>query len=204
MLLDKESAAAAMLEKSGVACGPLLDALSTRLNKGEGTQKLEAGKRATASKSLRDLIEKSFEKMSARGAERAEAVDFLLAAAEFGETGLKSDLRQAGATAATLDKASASRAATGEALGEPKSSGAAASKAGSKMLEKFSRDLTAAAAAGELMPVVGRDEEVRRVIQTLLRKSKNNPVLVGDPGTGKTAIVKVSRSVSPLVMFLSR
>ena len=40
------------------------------------------------------------------------------------------------------------------------------------------------------MPVVGRDEEVRRVIQTLLRKSKNNPVLVGDPGTGKTAIVE--------------
>src|SRR6266498_1164018 len=71
VLLDKESLLAAMLEKSGVACGPLLSALSTRLNKGEGTHKLEPGKRATASRSLRDLIEKSFEQMDARGAERA-------------------------------------------------------------------------------------------------------------------------------------
>lgn len=190
VLLDKESSLAAMLEKSGVACGPLLDVLSTRLNKGERISKLEAGKRATASRSLRDLIEKSFAKMDARGAERAEPVDFLSAAAEFGEDSLKDDLRQAGVTAATLNKAETSRAASGEALGEKKSAPGAAAKGGTKLLEKFSRDLTAAAAAGELMPVVGRDEEVRRVIQTLLRKSKNNPVLVGDPGTGKTAIVE--------------
>ena len=58
------------------------------------------------------------------------------------------------------------------------------------MLDRFGRDLTAAAATGELMPVVGRDDEVRQLIQTLLRKTKSNPVLVGDPGTGKTAIVE--------------
>ena len=58
------------------------------------------------------------------------------------------------------------------------------------MLDRFGRDLTAAALAGELMPVVGRDDEVRQLIQTLLRKTKSNPVLVGDPGTGKTAIVE--------------
>jgi ATP-dependent Clp protease ATP-binding subunit ClpB len=61
---------------------------------------------------------------------------------------------------------------------------------GIKILERFGRDLTAAAAAGELMPVIGRDEEIRRLVQTLLRKSKNNPVLVGDPGTGKTAVAE--------------
>ena len=61
---------------------------------------------------------------------------------------------------------------------------------GAKMLDRFGRDLTAAALAGELMPVVGRDDEVRQLIQTLLRKTKSNPVLVGDPGTGKTAIVE--------------
>ncbi len=187
VMLDKESPLAAMLEKSGVACKPLLDALSTRLNKSEGTHKLEAGKRPSASRSLRELIEKSFEKMSARGAERAEPVDFLMAAVESGETVLKDDLRQAGVTSAAVDKASGSRAAAGEALGEPKSASAPRSN---KLLERFSRDLTAAAVAGELMPVVGRDEEIRRVIQTLLRKSKNNPVLVGDPGTGKTAVVE--------------
>jgi len=57
-------------------------------------------------------------------------------------------------------------------------------------LSKFGRDLTEAAEAGKLDPVIGRDEEIRRVIQVLSRRTKNNPVLIGEPGTGKTAIVE--------------
>ncbi|MDI9387818.1 MAG: Clp protease N-terminal domain-containing protein, partial [Synergistota bacterium] len=57
-------------------------------------------------------------------------------------------------------------------------------------LEKYGRDLVAAARAGKLDPVIGRDEEVRRVVRILSRKTKNNPVLIGDPGVGKTAIVE--------------
>ena len=57
-------------------------------------------------------------------------------------------------------------------------------------LEKYGRDLTNAAAEGKLDPVIGRDEEVRRVIQVLSRRTKNNPVLIGEPGVGKTAIVE--------------
>jgi ATP-dependent Clp protease ATP-binding subunit ClpB len=57
-------------------------------------------------------------------------------------------------------------------------------------LDKFGRDLTAEAEAGRLDPVIGRDEEIRRVIQVLSRRTKNNPVLIGDPGVGKTAIVE--------------
>jgi ATP-dependent Clp protease ATP-binding subunit ClpB len=57
-------------------------------------------------------------------------------------------------------------------------------------LEKFGRDLTALAEQGKLDPVIGRDDEVRRVIQVLSRRTKNNPVLIGDPGVGKTAIVE--------------
>jgi ATP-dependent Clp protease ATP-binding subunit ClpB len=57
-------------------------------------------------------------------------------------------------------------------------------------LEKFGRDLTEAAESGKLDPVIGRDEEIRRVIQVLSRRTKNNPVLIGDPGVGKTAIVE--------------
>ncbi len=57
-------------------------------------------------------------------------------------------------------------------------------------LEKYGRDLVAMARAGKLDPVIGRDEEVRRVIRILSRKTKNNPVLIGDPGVGKTAIVE--------------
>ena len=57
-------------------------------------------------------------------------------------------------------------------------------------LEKYGRDLVADARAGRLDPVIGRDSEIRRVIQILSRKTKNNPVLIGDPGVGKTAIVE--------------
>src|SRR6266513_2129814 len=57
-------------------------------------------------------------------------------------------------------------------------------------LEKFGRDLTQAAEEGKLDPVIGRDEEIRRVIQVLSRRTKNNPVLIGDPGAGKTAIAE--------------
>ncbi len=57
-------------------------------------------------------------------------------------------------------------------------------------LEKYARDLTALAASNKLDPVIGRDEEIRRVIQVLSRRTKNNPVLIGEPGVGKTAIVE--------------
>ncbi|HMC51357.1 MAG TPA: type VI secretion system ATPase TssH, partial [Acidimicrobiales bacterium] len=57
-------------------------------------------------------------------------------------------------------------------------------------LERFGRDLTEEARKGKLDPVIGRDEEIRRVIQVLSRRTKNNPVLIGEPGVGKTAIVE--------------
>src|SRR5690349_20849369 len=57
-------------------------------------------------------------------------------------------------------------------------------------LERYGRDLTEAAALGKLDPVIGRDDEIRRVIQVLSRRTKNNPVLIGEPGVGKTAIVE--------------
>ena len=63
-------------------------------------------------------------------------------------------------------------------------------EATAEALEKFGRDLTADAREGKLDPVIGRDEEIRRVIQVLSRRTKNNPVLIGDPGVGKTAIVE--------------
>src|SRR5208337_3605258 len=57
-------------------------------------------------------------------------------------------------------------------------------------LQKYGRDLTQLAEQGKLDPVIGRDEEIRRVIQGLSRRTKNNPVLIGEPGVGKTAIVE--------------
>src|SRR5690606_19004561 len=57
-------------------------------------------------------------------------------------------------------------------------------------MKKYARDLTEAAREGKLDPVIGRDEEIRRTIQILARRTKNNPVLIGEPGTGKTAVVE--------------
>ena len=57
-------------------------------------------------------------------------------------------------------------------------------------LKRYARDLTAAAAEGKIDPVIGRDEEIRRIMQVLSRRTKNNPVLIGEPGVGKTAIVE--------------
>ena len=57
-------------------------------------------------------------------------------------------------------------------------------------LEKYTRDLTALARRGKIDPVIGRDEEIRRVMQVLSRRTKNNPVLIGEPGVGKTAIAE--------------
>jgi ATP-dependent Clp protease ATP-binding subunit ClpB len=63
-------------------------------------------------------------------------------------------------------------------------------EAGLEALKKYARDLTAAAAEGKIDPVIGRDEEIRRAIQVLSRRTKNNPVLIGEPGVGKTAIAE--------------
>ena len=64
-------------------------------------------------------------------------------------------------------------------------------------LEKYGTDLTALARAGKIDPVIGRDQEIRRVLQVLSRRTKNNPVLIGEPGVGKTAICLLYTSPSP-------
>jgi ATP-dependent Clp protease ATP-binding subunit ClpB len=77
-----------------------------------------------------------------------------------------------------------------EAMRKGRRADSASAEAGYDALEKYARDLTAAAGEGKLDPVIGRDEEIRRTIQVLSRRTKNNPVLIGEPGVGKTAIVE--------------
>jgi ATP-dependent Clp protease ATP-binding subunit ClpB len=102
-------------------------------------------------------------------------------AADAGPTG--SALRQAGATRQALDAALPTVRGDGKVTTpDPENTFQA--------LEKFGTDLTAVARAGKLDPVIGRDSEIRRVIQVLSRRTKNNPVLIGDPGVGKTAVVE--------------
>jgi ATP-dependent Clp protease ATP-binding subunit ClpB len=107
---------------------------------------------------------------------------FVLAALDDkGEVGAA--LKSTGATRPSLE------AAIGKMRGGEKVDDANAEE-NRQALEKYCIDLTARAASGKLDPVVGRDEEIRRVIQVLQRRTKNNPVLIGEPGVGKTAIVE--------------
>nr|WP_211331862.1 ATP-dependent chaperone ClpB [Inmirania thermothiophila] len=92
-------------------------------------------------------------------------------------------LRECGATKAVLEKA-VEALRGGEAVTDPEAEEAR------QALERYTVDLTERAAQGKLDPVIGRDEEIRRTIQVLSRRTKNNPVLIGEPGVGKTAIVE--------------
>jgi ATP-dependent Clp protease ATP-binding subunit ClpB len=92
-------------------------------------------------------------------------------------------LAEAGATPQKLNRAI-------EGLRKGRKADSAAAEDSYQALEKYAQDLTAAAREGKLDPVIGRDEEIRRTIQVLSRRTKNNPVLIGEPGVGKTAIVE--------------
>lgn len=92
-------------------------------------------------------------------------------------------LEKAGANKGSLEKA-IEQLRGGEQVNDPNAEG------NRQALDKFTIDLTALAESGKLDPVVGRDEEIRRTIQVLQRRTKNNPVLIGEPGVGKTAIVE--------------
>jgi ATP-dependent Clp protease ATP-binding subunit ClpB len=107
---------------------------------------------------------------------------FVLASFEDKHT-LAKLLKDAGASKAAIEKA-IEQVRGGEAVNDPQ----AEEKRGA--LEKYTIDLTARASAGKLDPVIGRDDEIRRTVQVLARRTKNNPVLIGEPGVGKTAIVE--------------
>ncbi|MGI4981523.1 MAG: AAA family ATPase, partial [Janthinobacterium lividum] len=195
LLLDGDgSSLRPTLERKGVVFPALLDELSRRAD-ALSAQRLDDGRRPLASQALRTVLAESFDIAAKHGRESAEPVDVLEAALTGeGSNELRNDFRKAGFTVDALEQPAAPAPAVATSGGTATAPAAKAAEgdlaSGPKMLEKFGRDLTAAAAAGELMPVVGRDDEVRQLIQTLLRKTKSNPVLVGDPGTGKTAIVE--------------
>lgn len=106
----------------------------------------------------------------------------LIAIAKEGGDAAKA-LKDAGANAAALEAAA-------QAMRKGKTADSASAEEGYDALKRYARDLTQAARDGKLDPVIGRDEEIRRTIQVLSRRTKNNPVLIGEPGVGKTAIVE--------------
>jgi ATP-dependent Clp protease ATP-binding subunit ClpB len=192
-LLDHESSLFALLERNGIAVDALLDALAARLNQSV-SGKLETGRRPVASKALRNLLEQSFANASERKSPSVDPIDVVLAAVDQSITDLRDDvrkdLREAGVTKESVEKIEGTRRTLSETYQPEKQERGRGVPSPEKMLERYGRDLTAEAAAGKIDPVIGRDDEIRSMIQTLLRKTKNNPVLVGDPGVGKTAVVE--------------
>ncbi|MGH2918111.1 MAG: ATP-dependent chaperone ClpB, partial [Solirubrobacteraceae bacterium] len=182
-LLDQEGGVVApVLGKIGVAPEALradvsaaLDELPTLSNESEPTMSAEL--LATLRGAEREMRELKDEYVS------AEHVLLALAGNTDPPTPAGQALRAAGATRARLLQALAdvrgSHRVTDQSPEEK-----------IQALERYGRDLTEAAADGKLDPVIGRDDEIRRVIQVLSRRTKNNPVLIGEPGVGKTAIVE--------------
>src|SRR6188472_292360 len=132
---------------------------------------------AQPSAALRKVLQDSEQEMKRKGDEYISTDHFLLALTD----------RASGVADLLPDRGSLEKAIT-EVRPRPVTS--PEPETTTQALEKFGRDLTAAAEAGKLDPVIGRDEEIRRVIQVLSRRTKNNPVLIGDPGVGKTAIAE--------------
>ena len=159
-----------ILEKSGANPSGVRSATEQRLAslpRIEGAQQQPA-----ASRALRETLERAFGEAEALKDDYVAVEHFLLALSD----------------AAGLDRSAILKALVevrgGQSVTSPDAEGTY------EALRKFGRDLTELAERGKLDPVIGRDEEVRRVIQVLSRRTKNNPVLIGEPGVGKTAIVE--------------
>ncbi len=180
LLADADSGTASLLARAGVNVNPLrtaLDQAIKRLPQVQGT-----GGEITLSKELTNLINLTDKAASKRGDQFISSDLFLLALADDkGEAGRL--LKEYGGKKDALDAA-----ITAVRGGEAVNSQDVEQKR--EALAKYCLDLTERARQGKLDPVIGRDDEIRRAIQVLQRRTKNNPVLIGEPGVGKTAIVE--------------
>jgi ATP-dependent Clp protease ATP-binding subunit ClpB len=139
---------------------------------------LSGGEEPRMSSALAQVLRQAEKEMAKLGDEYISTEHLLLALSE-----------SASSVAETLPDRAALEGAIAEVRGPHKVTSPSPEDS-VQALEKFGRDLTSEARGGKLDPVIGRDEEIRRVIQVLSRRTKNNPVLIGDPGVGKTAIVE--------------
>jgi ATP-dependent Clp protease ATP-binding subunit ClpB len=182
LLDDPEGLAAGLIDRSGGHSREALSAVEAALAKrpkvgGSGAGQLYLD---PALARVFDTAEKSGEKA---GDSFVTAERLLLALAIEKDSEAGKILSKAGVTPQNLNAAI-------EALRKGRTADSASAENAYDALKKYARDLTQAARDGKLDPVIGRDEEIRRTIQVLSRRTKNNPVLIGEPGVGKTAIVE--------------
>jgi ATP-dependent Clp protease ATP-binding subunit ClpB len=180
LLAQADGGAASLVQRAGgnpVALKKALDQAIQRLPKVEG-----APGEVHVSKELAALLNVADKEAQKRADQFIASEMFLLAACgDKGETGRV--LKAAGVTRAALEKAIEQVRGGASVSGQ-------ADESQRQALAKYTLDLTDRARQGKLDPVIGRDDEIRRCIQILQRRTKNNPVLIGEPGVGKTAIVE--------------
>src|SRR6201981_1844579 len=182
LLEDKEGIVPPVLEKVGIGAQAVLSEVYgqiERLPKVSG----EGATQAAMSPALTQLIERAFKEASNFKDEYVSTEHLLLAATQAKKDAAQQILAQHGATYDAILKALTSVRGSQKVTDQNP-------EAKYQALERYARDLTEQARRGKLDPVIGRDEEISRVVQVLSRRTKNNPVLIGEPGVGKTAIVE--------------
>ncbi len=179
-LLDQESLAGRILDKAGVSPPALKTAVDSYL--GQQPSLTNVPDSVFLGKGLNALLDRAETLKQSYGDSFISIEHLLLALADDGRCG-RQLLSQAGTDTSRL-KTAINAVRGSQKVTDQNPEGTYES------LEKYGRDLTSAARDGKLDPVIGRDEEIRRTIQILSRRTKNNPVLIGEPGVGKTAIVE--------------
>jgi ATP-dependent Clp protease ATP-binding subunit ClpB len=181
LLDDDQGLAAGLINSAGgnpKAALATVEAALRRMPKVEGTG---AGQLYMAPETARVFDMAS--KLAQKAGDSFVTAERLLQALAVEPSEAQKALKSAGVTPQALEQAIA-------ALRKGRTADSASAEEGYDALKKYARDLTEAARAGKLDPVIGRDEEIRRTIQVLSRRTKNNPVLIGEPGVGKTAIAE--------------
>ncbi len=180
LLRQDDSVVVPVLQKLGVAPDKLAREVEADLERQPKVSGASAD--ATTSRDLSKVFDRAFEVAREFGDEYVSTEHFLLALAESG-----------GDTAKRLARAGVKKDDLLKALKEVRGSSRITDPNPEdklQALKRYTRDLTDLARRGKIDPVIGRDEEIRRVVQVLSRRTKNNPVLIGEPGVGKTAIVE--------------
>jgi ATP-dependent Clp protease ATP-binding subunit ClpB len=182
LLDDEEGLAAGLIDKAGGRSRDALTQVELALSKMPKVQGSGAGQLYLAPTTAR--VFDNAEKIAQKAGDSFVTVERLLVALAM-EKGADAGriLANAGVTPQTLNAAI-------NDLRKGRTADSASAENAYDALKKYTRDLTEAARAGKLDPVIGRDEEIRRTMQVLSRRTKNNPVLIGEPGVGKTAIVE--------------
>jgi ATP-dependent Clp protease ATP-binding subunit ClpB len=182
LLEDREGLAANLMRAAGADPAKALAAVEAELAKVPAVEGSGAGQLYVdpATARLFDSAEKLAEKA---GDSFVTAERLLLALTMAGGTGAAKALADARLSAQGLNRAI-------EEIRKGRAANSASAEESYDALKKYARDITEQAREGKLDPVIGRDEEIRRAIQVLSRRTKNNPVLIGEPGVGKTAIIE--------------